>query len=77
MTITHRKTDCGGHVRFTFRTDAVGAAKRMRWAGRKVEVFGCAVCGGWHVGGTSWLKGTGRRPSPRTVRIELGGLECQ
>ncbi|WP_153472392.1 hypothetical protein [Komagataeibacter medellinensis] len=50
MTITHHKSDCGGHVRFTFRTDAVGAAKRMRWTGRKVEVFGCAVCGGWHVG---------------------------
>ncbi|WEQ51197.1 hypothetical protein LV478_11715 [Komagataeibacter oboediens] len=74
MTITHRKTDCGGHVRFTFRTDAVGAAKRMRWTGRKVEVFGCAVCGSWHVGGTSWLKGRNGRPSPRVVRIETGGL---
>lgn len=72
---THRKYDCGGHVRFETRSCAVSAGKRMRRNGRAVEAFGCAVCGGWHVGGTGWLKVPARRPGPRVVMIGVGGLE--
>jgi len=72
---TRNPNDCNGHARFQRRADAVASSKRMRDRGRVVDVFGCGVCAGWHVGGTTWLRGAEARPVRRTVQIMAGGLE--
>ncbi|MBO1361905.1 hypothetical protein J2D73_19160 [Acetobacter sacchari] len=72
---THKRYDCGGHARFEARSQAIARAKLMRGNDMTVQAFSCAVCAGWHIGGTKWMRNLQKSPAPRVVCIGVGGLE--
>ncbi len=69
-----RTRHCNGKIRFPLLCHAERAAERMRDADKRVTVYPCQECDGWHVGGKN-LAGWRRRPMPRNVQIAIGGLE--
>ena len=52
----HEQTQCDGKERFGSANLAHRVAKRRTERERPSSVYRCNVCGGWHIGGTTWSK---------------------